>query len=102
LWGPPYAFDLLLYGATLALLLSWRRVRPADWLLFAAFAAASLIAFRNEMLLGIVAPIFIASYSPKLRWRVPQPAAQYAAIAILAGATVWGAARGSFFQLRAA
>src|SRR5271157_3186758 len=27
LWGPPYAFDILLYGAALILLLSWKRVR---------------------------------------------------------------------------
>lgn len=52
LWGSPYAFDLLLYAAALAMVLSWRRVRPADWLLAAAFAAASLTAFRNEMLVG--------------------------------------------------
>src|SRR5262249_11051489 len=32
LWGPPYAFDLLLYGAVLSLALSWRRVRISDWL----------------------------------------------------------------------
>jgi hypothetical protein len=38
LWGSPYTFDLLLYGAAIALLLSWKRVRPADWFLFAALA----------------------------------------------------------------
>ncbi len=64
LWGPPYAFDLLLYGAALSLAASWRRVRAADWLLFAAFAAAALMAFRNEMLVGLLAPVLIASYFP--------------------------------------
>ena len=102
LWGPPYAFDLLLYASAIVLLLAWRRVRLADWLLFAAFAAASLTAFRNEMLLGILAPILIATYFPRLRLRLPEPATQYAAIAILVAATGYGAARGAFFQLRAA
>ena len=35
LWGPPYAFDLLLYGVGPGVALAWRRVRMADWLLFA-------------------------------------------------------------------
>jgi hypothetical protein len=100
LWGPPYAFDLLLYGAALALLLSWKRVRPADWILFAAFAAAAVAAFRNEMLVGILAPVLIAAYFP---WKRPLPApAHFAAALLLAGGLAWGCARGRFFQLRAA
>jgi hypothetical protein len=100
LWGPPYAFDLLLYGAALALLLSWKRVRPADWILFAAFAAAAVTAFRNEMLIGLLAPVPIAAYFPWKR-RLPAPA-HFAAATLLAAGLVWGAARGQFFQLRAA
>jgi hypothetical protein len=100
LWGPPYAFDLLLYGAALALLLSWRRVRPADWILFAAFAGAAITAFRNEMLIGLLAPVLIAAYFPWKR-RLPAPA-HLAAALLLAGGLVWGCARGRFFQLRAA
>lgn len=100
LWGSPYAFDLLLYAAAIALLLSWKRVRPADWFLFAAFGAAALTAFRNEMLIGLLAPILIAAYFPWKR-RLPA-AAHFAAILVLASATAWGAARGSFFQFRAA
>jgi hypothetical protein len=100
LWGSPYAFDLLLYAAAIALLLSWRRVRPADWFLFAAFGAAALTAFRNEMLIGLLAPILIAAYFP---WRRRLPALAHAALpVVLAAATAWGAVRGSFFQLRAA
>ena len=65
LWGSPYAFDLLLYGAALAMVLSWWRARLAcHWLLAGAFAAASLTAFRNEMLIGVLAPILIADYFP--------------------------------------
>jgi hypothetical protein len=100
LWGPPYAFDLLLYGAALAMLFSWKRVRPADWLLFAAFAAAALTAFRNEMLVGLLAPILIAAYFPWKR-RLPVPA-QVAAALLLTGGLGWGCANGRFFQLRAA
>jgi hypothetical protein len=100
LWGEPYAFDVLLYAAALTLLLSWRPARPADWLLFAAFAAAALTAFRNEMLVGIVAPILIATYFP---WKRALPsAARWIAAAALLAALVAGMARGSFFQLRAA
>src|ERR1035438_1931872 len=79
---------------------SWRRVRPADWLLAAAFAAAALTAFRNEMLVGVLAPILIADYFPWKR-RLPR-AARYAAAALLAAGLVWGAGTGRFFQLRAA
>lgn len=100
LWGSPYAFDLLLYAAAIALLLSWKRVRPADWFLFAAFGAAALTAFRNEMLIGLLAPILIAAYFPWKR-RLPTVAA-LAAMLILVSATAWGTARGTFFQLRAA
>jgi hypothetical protein len=100
LWGSPYAFDLLLYGAALALLLSWKRVRPADWILFAAFAAAAVTAFRNEMLIGVLAPILIAAYFP---WKRRLPAvAPVAAAVLLAGAVVWGCVSGRFFQLRPA
>jgi hypothetical protein len=100
LWGSPYAFDLLLYAAALTMIWSWRRVRPADWLLAAAFAAAALTAFRNEMLVGVLAPILIADYFPWKR-RLPR-AARYAAAALLAAGLVWGAGTGRFFQLRAA
>jgi len=100
LWGPPYAFDLLLYGAALALLLSWKRVRPADWILFAAFSAAAITAFRNEMLIGLLAPALIAAYFPWKR-RLPA-AAQFAAAVLLVCGFAWGCARGRFFQLRAA
>ena len=100
LWGTPYAFDLLLYAAAACLLVSWRRVRPSDWLLFLAFAAASLTAFRNEMLVGLLAPVLIASYFPWKR-RLP-PLASYAAGAALLLASIWGCSRGAFFQLRAA
>ena len=96
LWGPPYAFDLLLYGAALALLLSWRRVRPADWVLFAVFSAAAMTAFRNEMLIGLLAPALIAAYFPWKRW------ADIVARLAIAFLVVVACFNGHFFQLRAA
>jgi len=100
LWGSPYAFDLLLYGAALVLLLSWKQVRPADWILFAAFAAAAVTAFRNEMLIGLLAPVLIAAYFP---WKRRLPAmAQWGAALLLVVGLGWGIVRGQFFQLRAA
>jgi hypothetical protein len=118
-WGEPYTFFLLLYAAAAALAIGWKRVRIADWLMFAAFAAASLAAFRNLPLMALLAPILIATYCP---WkftlprtrpptlpptgkRTPAAMAQYAAYAAAAALVcglVWGTASGAFFQLRAA
>jgi hypothetical protein len=100
LLGRPDAFEVLLYGSALVLLLSWKRVRVADWLLFAAFAAAAITAFRNEMLVGLLAPILIAAYFP---WKRKLPAIAYMASAtLLAAGLAYGITRGTFFQLRAA
>ncbi len=100
LWGSPYGFDVLLYLAAIVLLFSWRRVRPAHWILFAAFASASLLAFRNILLIGFLAPVLIAIYFP-FRVRVPRLFA-WAAPVVVAAAIVIGVARGSYFQFRAA
>jgi hypothetical protein len=99
LWGMPYGYDILLYLCVPVLAMAWRRVRPADWILFVFFAAASLTAFRNEIYFALFAPILIAGYFP---WKMRLPvAAQYTATAALGIAVVWGVARGDFFQLRA-
>jgi len=100
LWGPPYAFDVLLYSAAAVLIYCWRRVRWSDWALFAAFAAASLMAFRNTPLMAFLAPVLIASYFP-FQLRLPRFAA-WLVPAVLAGALIFGLRSGSFFQLRAA
>ena len=97
LWGSPYAFDLLLYAAGLVLILSWRKVWLADWLLFAVFAGAALLAFRNILLIGLLAPVLIATYFP-FRLRLPRIAA-WAAPPLLVAVLATGIARGSFFQL---
>jgi len=100
LWGPPYAFDILLYSSAAVLIYSWRRVRWQDWALFAAFTAASLAAFRNIPLIGFLAPVLIASYFP-FRLRMPRFTA-WLAPGALGCALAFGIASGSFFQLRAA
>ena len=68
LWGDPYGYNILLYLSVPVLAMAWRRVRIVDWLLFAFFAWASLTAFRNEIYLGLFAPILIAGYWP---WKRP-------------------------------
>ncbi len=100
LWGAPYGFDILLYAATLVLVVSWRRVRLAHWILFAAFAAVSLTAFRNTPLIGFLAPVLIAAYFP-ISLAVPKGFAWAPAILAAAGAaTVF--AHDNFSQLRVA
>ena len=72
LW-PPSAFSVLLVAAAAAMIWARRRVRIADWLIFAAFAAAALAAQRNTILVGLVAPIMLAAYLPwpwDKRWRL--------------------------------
>jgi hypothetical protein len=112
LWGPPYSFDILLYAAAAVLLMSWRKVRVSDWLLFAAFAAASLTAYRNILLIGFLAPILIAVWLPRStgsrtvavrnrQFRAPRFIG-LAAIVLLLAVLITGVARGRFFQFRAA
>jgi len=96
LWGSPYGFDILLYLAAIVLLYSWRRVRPAHWILFAAFAVASLMAFRNILLIGFLAPILIAAYFP-FQFKLSRIFAWVTPILLVAAI-----ARGSSFQFRVA
>ena len=63
LWGPPYTYNLLLYSAAASLVLAWRKVRLPDALLFIAFGAASLLAFRNVGFIAFLAPVLLASYA---------------------------------------
>jgi len=101
LW-PPSAFSVLLAVAAAVMLWARRRVRIADWLIFAAFAAAALTAQRNTILAGLIAPIMIASYLPwtwKWKWDRRSP---FVVCLLLAAGLATGISRGSFFQFRAA
>ena len=99
LW-PLKAFGVLLFAGAAALLWARSKARVSDWLLFLAFAAAGIWAVRNVLLIGLIAPIAIASYIPWKR-TAPVLAEFLVAVLVLAGA---GAqiARGSAFQLHAA
>jgi hypothetical protein len=103
LW-PPSAFSMLLVAAAAVLVWARRRVRIADWLIFAVFALAALAAQRNTILVALIAPIMIAAYLP-WPWdrRSPLVVCHPAVLAtLLAAALAAGIARGSFFQFRAA
>jgi len=99
LW-PPHWYGVLLFAAAAVLVWARRRVRLVDWMLFAAFTAAALTASRNVILIGLLAPILLASYLPQ--WKRAIPAAlDWAAAAVVLGWLTAGIALGSFFQLRA-
>ncbi len=99
-WWPPRWYSLLLVAAAALLWWARRRVRPVDWLLLGAFALAAFTAYRNVALVGIVAPIVVASYLPV--WKRESPAAlQFCALAAIVAALAAGIAGGNFFQLRA-
>lgn len=104
-WQSPALWPLTWFGALLlagaaVLLWAWRRVRLADWLLFALFAAAALTAQRNMFLVAFWAPVVLVTYIP---WKRALPAiAQYAAAAVLLAVLGVPLARGEAFQLRAA
>jgi hypothetical protein len=99
LWADPYGFHILLYASLPILVIGFRRVRTSDWILMAFFTYAALTAFRNEIYIGLFAPIVIASYFP---WKRALPwALRCAALAVLAVVVATGAARGPFFQFRA-
>jgi hypothetical protein len=98
-WADPYGFHILLYASIPILAIAFRRVRAADWILMAFFTAAALTAFRNEVYVGLFAPIVIATYFP---WKRTLPAAmRIAGLAALGAVVAFGAARGPFFQFRA-
>ena len=98
-WFAFNEFTFLWIAAVLLMLWARRRVRPVDWMLFLAFAAAAFSAQRNTILIGLVAPIAIVSYFPWKR-ALPPPVPFAASLLLIGGgmAASWGSA----FQLRAA
>jgi hypothetical protein len=98
-WWPPSPFSALLAAAALVMVWQWRKVRLADWLIFATFAAATLEAQRNLFLTAAVAPPLIAAYLPwKASWKVPR-AEVWTTLLVVCGIAV-GVARGPLFQIR--
>jgi hypothetical protein len=99
LW-PPSWYSSLLVGAAAILLWARRSVRLSDVLLFAVFATLSLMAQRNVIFVGLIAPIVIASYLPE--WKRPVPRATAFAVPLvllaIAGQKI---ALGEAFQFRA-
>jgi hypothetical protein len=98
-WFALSGFTVLLFGAAIVLLWARRKVRPVDWLLFAAFAAAALSAQRNTLLIGLIAPIVIVSYVP---WKRTLPRLLPFAASVLAIGAAFAFSWSSAFQLRAA
>jgi hypothetical protein len=99
-WTPPTLWPLSWFSALLvlgaaALVLGWRRVRPADWLLFLAFAAASLTAQRNVFLIAMIAPLVVITY-------VTLPKALPAAMVLVTAAILATVNLGTFFQFHVA
>ncbi len=105
-WGPPYIFQILLYGAAAVMLWRRRQVLPADWLLLAAFGAAGLMAFRNTVFVALFAPVFLAAYGwPRLSRRYPAVDSYVglaAAGSLAAALIVWKLYSGAMLQFRAA
>lgn len=62
LWGPPYLYNVLLYSCAAVMALSWRRLAMRHLLLFMAFGAASVLAFRNLPFLAFVAAYLLVVY----------------------------------------
>ena len=106
LWGPPYSYNLLLYSTAAAMTLAWRKLRLWDVLLFAAFGAASLMAFRNMVFVAFLAPVLLATYAwPLLAAKLPRLPARLVELPMLlglAGLLVYLGSAGGLFQLRAA
>ena len=98
LW-PPDLFAGVLFAASAVMLWRFRKVRLSDWILFAAFAAASLLAIRNTILIAWLGPVLIAACVPLAsaapRW------AEYAAAALALAAAAAEIVSGNAFQLRA-
>src|SRR5262249_11526230 len=111
-WAPPRLWPLswfsgLLLAGAAALVVGRRQARPADWLLFLAFAAASLTAQRNVFLTAIIAPVLVVSYMGQASWLTRFRLGRldglpHVATLLIASGIVAGVARGTFFQPRVA
>jgi hypothetical protein len=100
-WLPPYGYAVVLFGSLAALLVSRRRTRPVDWILYFVFAAASLMAVRNTILMGLVGAVLLGAYLPAWKRAIPA-AAEFAAAGFALLAIALALRGGGAFQLRAA
>jgi hypothetical protein len=97
-WLPPYGYGFVLIGSLLMLLIARRRTRPVDWILYLVFGAASMMAVRNTILMGLVGAVLLFAYLPL--WKRPIP---YAIPALALLATIaFNLAGGRAFQFRPA
>jgi hypothetical protein len=97
----PSGYSLVLFGALAMLWISRRQTRPVDWILYFAFAAASILAVRNTILLGLVGAVVMFALVPLVKRPLPV-AAEYGAAALIAVGALYGIASGRAFQLHAA
>ena len=100
-WLPPYGYGVVLIGSLLAMLISWRKTRPVDWILYFVFGAASLLAVRNTILMGLVGAVLLGCYLPVWKRGVAR-VAEFGAAALLALLIASAVKDGGAFQLRAA
>jgi hypothetical protein len=97
---PPTPFSILLAAGLAVLIWQRRRTRPADWLLFVVFGAASLTAVRNIILAAVAGPILVATYVP---WRRQvSRGVELALASLLVIAAAVRVAQGKAFQFHAA
>jgi hypothetical protein len=97
----PSSYSFVLFGSLIVMLIRRRQTRPADWLLFIVFAAASLLAVRNTILMGLVGSVLLFSYLPAPKRPLPAMAGYAAALALLVAA-VFHLSTGEAFQLHEA
>ena len=80
----PEMYSVVLWMSAAVLLWRRREVRLTDWILWLAFAAASIWAVRNVILIALIGPVVIAAYLPWKRLS-PRTGALLAGLVILAG-----------------
>ncbi|HJZ98156.1 MAG TPA: hypothetical protein VKE70_16715 [Candidatus Solibacter sp.] len=93
----PSGYSFVLVGALLMLLIARRKTRPVDWILYFVFGAASLMAVRNTILMGLVGAVLMFAYLPV--WNEVAKIARLVAVPVLLAFTWFNAHP---FQLRAA
>ena len=80
-WQPSW-YGFVLWVGIVTLIVARSKVRPADWLMFILFAAASLQAVRNVTLMALIGPVVVFGYAG-WNWQ-PRRAVELAALALVA------------------